>query len=86
MVVGEDLLARAGALLAPVLPQKRAVVVTDATVARAAPAGAAGAGWQATAIETRTIIVPPGETSKSLAGYGRWWTSCSPAAWSGAPP
>ena len=41
VVVGDGLLARAGALLAPVLPQKRAFVVTDETVARAAPAGAA---------------------------------------------
>ena len=30
VVIGDDLLARAGALLAPRLPQKRAVVVTDA--------------------------------------------------------
>ncbi len=33
VVVGDGLMARAGALLAPVLPQKRAVIVTDATVA-----------------------------------------------------
>ena len=34
VVIGDGLLARAGALLAPVLPQKRAVVVSDANVAR----------------------------------------------------
>ena len=33
VVIGDDLLARAGALLAPRLPQKRAVIVTDETVA-----------------------------------------------------
>ena len=33
VVIGDGLLARAGALLAPALPQKRAVVVTDQTVA-----------------------------------------------------
>jgi shikimate kinase/3-dehydroquinate synthase len=69
VVVGEDLLTRAGALLAPVLTQKRAVVVTDATVA-ALHLPALLAGLEATAIDTRTIVVAPGETSKSLAGYG----------------
>ena len=34
LVIGDDLLARAGALLAPRMEQKRAVVVTDETVAR----------------------------------------------------
>ncbi len=33
VVIGDNLLSRAGAWLAPVLPQKRAVVVTDTTVA-----------------------------------------------------
>lgn len=69
VVVGEDLLARAGALLAPVLPQKRAVVVTDATVAPL-HLPALLRGLEATAIETRTITVPPGETSKTLTMYG----------------
>jgi shikimate kinase/3-dehydroquinate synthase len=69
VVVGEDLLTSAGALLAPVLPQKRAVVVTDTTVA-ALHLPALLRGLHATAIETRTITVPPGEASKSLACYG----------------
>jgi shikimate kinase/3-dehydroquinate synthase len=68
VVVGEDLLAHAGALLAPVLPQKRAVVVTDATVA-ALHLPALLDGLHATAVETRTITVPAGETSKSLTVY-----------------
>jgi shikimate kinase/3-dehydroquinate synthase len=70
VVIGDGLLAKAGALLAPVLPQKRAVVVTDETVAGlhlpALLAGLAEAGFEA-----RTIIVPPGEASKSLACYAR---------------
>jgi shikimate kinase/3-dehydroquinate synthase len=65
VVVGENLIARAGALLAPVLPQKRVFVVTDENVAtRHLPAllgGLAETGFDAT-----PIIVPPGETSKSL--------------------
>ncbi len=70
VVIGDGLLARAGALLAPVLPQKRAVVVTDETVAGlhlpALLTGLAEAGFEA-----RTVIVPPGEASKSLACYAR---------------
>ena len=69
VMVGDNLLPRAGALLAPVLPQKRAVVVTDATVAPL-HLPALLSGLEATAIETRTIIVPPGETSKNLTTYG----------------
>lgn len=33
VLIGSDLISRAGAYLAPVLPQKRAVVITDETVA-----------------------------------------------------
>ncbi len=69
VVVGEDLLTSAGALLAPVLQQKRAIVVTDSTVA-GLHLPALLRGLHATAIETRTITVPPGETSKSLIDYG----------------
>jgi len=69
VVVGENLLARAGALLAPVLPQKRAFVITDENVAaRHLPvllAGLAETGFQAT-----PIVVAPGETSKSLETFG----------------
>jgi shikimate kinase / 3-dehydroquinate synthase len=69
VVVGEGLLERAGALVAPVLAQKRAVVVTDTTVGPLHLA-ALLAGLETTAVETRTIIVPAGEGSKSLASYG----------------
>ena len=70
VVVGENLLARAGALLAPVLPQKRAVVVTDSTVGPL-HLPALLEGLHATAIETRTLTVPCGEESKSLVSYGK---------------
>ena len=68
VVVGEGLLARAGALLAPVLPQKRAVVVTDTTVAGLHLAQLL-ASLSETGVETQSIVVPPGEASKSVAGY-----------------
>ena len=70
VLVGENLIDRAGALLAPVLPQKRVAVVTDTTVA-ALHLPALLAGLAKTGIRTHTVVVPPGEASKSLAGYTR---------------
>jgi len=68
VVVGPDLIGRAGALVAPVLPQRRAVVVTDETVARLHLAGLCAALAE-TAVETAEIVVPAGERSKSLETY-----------------
>ena len=68
VVIGDDLLSRAGALLAPVLPQKRAVVVTDTTVA-AQHLPALQRGLAATGIAMQQIVVPVGEASKSLQSY-----------------
>jgi shikimate kinase / 3-dehydroquinate synthase len=70
VVVGENLLARAGALLAPVLPQKRAFVVTDATVAPL-HLSALLAGLAETGIEATPITVPSGEASKRLEMFER---------------
>ena len=69
VVAGDGLLRRAGALLAPVLPQKRVVVVTDTTVAglhgATLLAGLEEAGFQHT-----MLAVKPGEHSKSLESFG----------------
>ncbi len=65
VVVGDNLLARAGALLAPVLPQKRAVVVTDSVVAPLHLATLLD-GLAATGFSTQQITVPAGETAKRL--------------------
>jgi len=70
IVVGEDVLGRAGGLLAPVLPQKRAVVVTDETVGRLHLRTLLD-GLAETAIETSVVTLPPGETSKTLESYAR---------------
>jgi shikimate kinase / 3-dehydroquinate synthase len=70
VVVGEGLLARAGALLAPILPQKRAVVVTDAAVAPLHLPTLLN-GLTETAVDVHHVIVPSGETSKSLETYAR---------------
>ena len=68
VVVGAGLLARAGALLAPVLPQKRCIIVTDSIVAPLHLA-TLQAGLNATGFRHDTIVVPPGERSKSLEQY-----------------
>jgi len=65
VVVGDGLVARAGALLAPVLPQKRVVIITDAQVAGLHLAALQG-GLDATGFTHATITVAPGETSKNL--------------------
>jgi shikimate kinase / 3-dehydroquinate synthase len=68
VVIGENLLARAGALLAPRLPQKRAVVISDRTVADLHLPTLMG-GLAETAISASSIIVPPGEATKNLDTY-----------------
>ncbi|HWX50302.1 MAG TPA: 3-dehydroquinate synthase [Roseomonas sp.] len=70
VVVGEDLLARAGGLIAPALPARRVAVISDASVA-ALHLPALRAGLDAAGIEIRaSLTVPPGEASKSLATFG----------------
>jgi len=70
VVIGDGLMRRAGALLAPVLSQRRAVVVSDETVA-GLHLPALLSGLTEVGFEVRTVIVPPGEASKSLASYAR---------------
>ncbi len=68
MVIGDNLLARAGALLAPKLPQKRAMVITDRTVA-ALHLQTLMDGLAETAIAASSIVVKGGEASKSMDTY-----------------
>jgi shikimate kinase/3-dehydroquinate synthase len=68
VVIGEDLLARAGALLAPRLEQKRVVVVTDEVVAGLHLATLLR-GLAETAVSASQIVVPAGEASKNLATW-----------------
>jgi 3-dehydroquinate synthase len=68
IVVGSQLLAQAGTLIASVVRQRRVIVVTDATVARlhleALRQGLALAGLTAEA-----VVVPPGEATKNFAHF-----------------
>ncbi len=68
VVVGDGLLARAGALLAPVLPQKRAVVITDDSVGPLHLKTLMD-GLAETAIAATAITVRAGEASKSFANF-----------------
>jgi shikimate kinase/3-dehydroquinate synthase len=69
VVIGDNLIARAGSLLAPILPQKRAVVITDQNVA-ALHLQTLMDGLAETAISATPIVVKGGETSKSMGTYG----------------
>ena len=68
MVIGDNLLARAGALLAPKLPQRRAVVITDQTVA-GLHLKTLMDGLAETAIMATSIVVAGGEACKSMDSY-----------------
>jgi shikimate kinase/3-dehydroquinate synthase len=70
VVAGEGLVRRAGALLAPVLPQKRAFVITDATVG-GLHLPALLESLSETGFEATPITVPAGEASKRLELYER---------------
>jgi shikimate kinase/3-dehydroquinate synthase len=65
VVVGSGLLGRAGALLAPVLPQKRCIVITDDIVAPLHLATLL-AGLAETGFAARHVTVRSGERSKDL--------------------
>jgi 3-dehydroquinate synthase len=71
IVIGAGLLHRAGAELRPVLREPRAVVVTDRHLAATPHLATLEASLQAAAIECRTLVVPAGESSKSMAELER---------------
>ena len=68
VVIGDGLMARAGSLLAPVLPQKRAVVVSDANVARLHMKTVLE-GLHQNGFQTSSAIVPAGESTKNMESY-----------------
>jgi shikimate kinase / 3-dehydroquinate synthase len=68
VVIGDNLLARAGALMAPRLAQKRAVIITDRTVAELHLRPLLD-GLAQTAISASTIVVKGGERCKSMDTY-----------------
>ena len=69
VVIGGGLLSRAGGLLARSLDQRRAIVVTDSVVAHL-HLPTLRRGLEVAGIEVSEIVVPAGETSKSLTMFG----------------
>jgi shikimate kinase/3-dehydroquinate synthase len=70
VIIGDGLIGRAGAWLAPLLPQKRAVVITDENVATL-HLPALLAGLRDTGFDAQPLVVAAGERSKSLDVYGQ---------------
>jgi shikimate kinase/3-dehydroquinate synthase len=68
VVIGSGLLARAGSLLARVLPQRRAIIVTDRIVAGLHLA-TLKSGLENAGFATGTVEIEPGEASKSVEGW-----------------
>ncbi|MDH3666949.1 MAG: 3-dehydroquinate synthase [Paracoccaceae bacterium] len=64
--IGPGLLARAGALVGPLLARPRTAIVTDETVAQL-HMEALTAGLSAEGVEAEAIVLPPGEATKSMA-------------------
>ena len=69
IVVGDDILARAGQLMAPVLRQPRVIVISDETVAKLHLDMLRNA-LAAASIESAEIILPAGEQTKDFAHFG----------------
>jgi shikimate kinase/3-dehydroquinate synthase len=65
VLIGNNLLNRAGALIAPLLPQPRCVIITDETVA-SLHLPALQNSLTEVGISHSAIMVPPGETSKNF--------------------
>ncbi len=70
ILIGPDLVARAGEHCAPHIPKRRAVVVTDDAVAKLhlEPLTAA---LKVAGIDAPAVVVPAGEASKDFAEFGR---------------
>ncbi len=80
IMVGAELLADAGALIAPVLASRRVIIISDKTVAAAYADGLAKS-LQAEGIRSELLTVAPGEAAKSfevLAGLMDALLACAP--------
>ncbi len=70
VVIGAGLVARAGALMADVLPQRRCIIITDETVAEL-HLPALMQSLDEVGISHSTSIIQPGEASKSVETWSR---------------
>ena len=74
VLIGPDLIKRAGAHIAPVLPQPRCVIITDSNVA-ALHLPTLQAALTEVGVSYTTLTVPPGEGSKSIETWQRLVTA-----------
>jgi len=70
IAIGPGLIDRAGELSRPLLAAPRVTIVSDDTVAPLYGARLA-ASFERAGVETRTVTVPAGESSKDFASFGR---------------
>ena len=70
IVIGPGLLEDSGALIAPVIRQKRAIIVTDETVAKLHLA-TLRAGLDKGGIAHQSIVLPPGEGTKDFTHFSK---------------
>ena len=70
ILVGPGLIARAGALMLPLMRRRQAVIVSDEIVARHHLAPLRHS-LSEHGIATREIVLPPGEGTKDLGHFGR---------------
>lgn len=70
IVVGSGLIARADTLIAPLLANKRAIIISDVAVAALYEAPLTKA-LQSAGIQVQSVTVPAGEASKSFASFER---------------
>lgn len=70
IVVGERLLAKAGSLIKPLLKRPQVIIVSDETVAKFYLHRLVGSLEEA-GIQHRSVIVPPGEGTKSLEAFSK---------------
>ncbi|MBM3563629.1 MAG: 3-dehydroquinate synthase [Alphaproteobacteria bacterium] len=70
IIIGDGLLARAGDHIAGIAPGAACAIITDENVARL-HLPTVDQSLKNAGLRTTTIIVPPGEASKSLSVYGR---------------
>ena len=70
IAIGPGLIDRAGELSRPLLAAPRVTIVSDDTVAPLYGARLA-ASFEKAGVETRTVTVPAGESSKDFASFGR---------------
>ncbi len=73
--IGEDILPQLGQAMVAAGPGRRALLVADGAVANS-HAPLAASSLHAAGVETHLILIPPGESSKSLEGAARLYDAC----------